>query len=136
VEKIAAIQEIVQPAVKHTPSIAYNAQEPILRSAINALQQPPQTIAINTKAIIAEQQQALLSQQNLFKEELQKRTLALAELQGALDRMQQAQLAKDTENARMAKELEDLKFELYTLLRIESYVNPKEEQSNLAAASF
>ena len=135
VAAVTTIQKAAEIPATEPKKISYRSEEPILRFAVHALQQPPQSFVADTKAIIAQLQQAILSQQNLFKEELQKRTTSLSDLQSALDRMQQALLTKETENTRMAKELEDLKFELYTLLRIESYAtSTKEEQ--LTAASF
>lgn len=77
------------------------------------------------QSVLQEKDQALLSQKDLFTEELEKKNQALFELQKVLQE-------KESELARQAKELQDVKFELYTLLRIEAY-SPKE---NLTAASF
>lgn len=137
-EPTAAIPEQAVKIAVAAPKVTYEARLPILDFAKNALGCTPKLHIPNTKAIIAEQQQALASQKSLFTEELEKRTHALSELQEALNQMQQALQAKESELHNQTKEIEDLKFELYTLLRIESYVSPhKEQESNkLAAASF
>ncbi|MCE5294844.1 MAG: hypothetical protein LLF94_09575 [Chlamydiales bacterium] len=130
-QPIAPPQAVIVAESK--PKISYQQKSPILASAKTALTARPQVQIANHKAIIEEQKRALLSQQNLFTEELEKKTATLNELQASLEHALNALKAKDIETAKQAKELEDLKFELYTLLRIESYVTPKE---NLAAASF
>lgn len=138
---VAAPPQVLKTAVE-APKISYQAHAPILDFAKNALLLAPRSanrISIpNTKAIIAEQQQALASQKSLFTEELEKRTHALSQLQETIGHLQKALQAKESEVQNQTKEIEDLKFELYTLLRIESYVSPqKEQESNkLAAASF
>lgn len=130
--------KVDSPKVIQETKISHKPDAPILNFAKKAIRSAPMAHLPNTKALIKEQQQAIESQKNLFTEELEKRTYALRELQEALDRTQQALEAKESALAKQTKEIEDLKFELYTLLRIESYAGPQKEQdaSSLAAASF
>ncbi len=104
--------------------------------AKTALKAAPQQSAPNYKAIIEEQSQALISQKNLFTEELEKRESKLHQLQETVLRLEQSLEAKIEESHRQKKELDDLKFEMYTLLRIESYVGTKNESEKLVTASF
>ncbi|MBS0635661.1 MAG: hypothetical protein JSR37_09385 [Verrucomicrobia bacterium] len=87
--------------------------DPIVTTALVSFNRHPD---YSLKALIEEKDQALLSQKGLFTEELEKKNQALHELQMALQE-KEALLASQT------KELEDAKFELYTLLRIESYAS-------------
>ncbi len=117
-EKVVQVvhQEPIQaPASK---KVTIETQEPIVNFAQKAISTPARCYLPDVKAIIDEKDRALRSQQDLFKEELEKHAQTVAELQKAI-------YAKD-------KELQDVKFELYTMLRIESYQSPKEQ----AAASF
>ncbi len=129
----------VTNTIEQESTFIYESSAPILACAKNALLQHPKYAISNDKKIIDEQLQALDSQKNLFTEELEKRNKAISGLQEALERAQLALNTKESETLRQAKELEDLKFELYTLLRIESYVgkeNQSEPSSKLATASF
>ncbi len=103
------------------------APEPILGFVKDVLKSAPKQSLPDLKAELA-------SQQALFAEELEKKNQALQDLQKALDSVKLSLSSKEAETLRLQKELEDVKFELYTLLRIESYRDSKSEK--LAAASF
>lgn len=102
---------------------------PIVATALNTLIVPTKYTYPNYKATIEEQKNAILSQKNLFEEELANRTAAIRDLKTALEAAKAELAAKEADALKQAKELEDLKFELYTLLRIESH-------GKLATASF
>lgn len=126
-------KEKEETPITSAPKIAVQASSPIVDYAKRSFLKPVTATLPDVRAIIEEKDQALTSQKELFKEELEKHSLAIAELKKALNMAEDALYAKNLECARQTKELQDVKFELYTLLRIESYGNPKEK---LAAASF
>ncbi len=141
-QEVSQTPVAIQAPAAQTPKFTFEKQNSALADiARTTLFSSPKHSLKSHKAVIAEQEQALLSQKNLFTEELEKKTLAIQALQKALDRSEQALSAKEAELAKHTKELADLKFEMYTLLRIESYVDQTNSQNTptsnkLAAASF
>jgi hypothetical protein len=127
---------VPEPVVQTKPPIKKLDQSPIANYAKNALKRPIPYKAQSTGALIEEQKLALVQQRDYFLHEGEKNAQAIKELQEALNTASQALSTKDAEFQAQAAEMANLKFEMYTLLRIDSYMAEKEPSKNLLTASL
>lgn len=88
----------------------------------------------NLKAIVTEQERLI----NLYKEDKEQKERLVLELQKNLEETRKQLQTKESQCQSQEQELANLKFEMYTLLRIDSYMSPKEsvESNKLVTASF
>lgn len=112
---------------------------PILSFFKKALASKPTCKMADSKAALKEatinEQERLIQ---LMQEENRQKEKLLVELQKHVEMTQQLLAEKDEQLQSQELELKNLKFEMYTLLRIDSYMGSKEssESNKLVSASF
>lgn len=109
-------------------------ESPILSYFKKALPAKPTCKMPDTKAALKEQERLI----QLMQEENRQKEKLLVELQKHVEMTQQLLAEKEQQLQSQELELKNLKFEMYTLLRIDSYMGSKEssDSNKLVSASF
>lgn len=132
-------QEKVLLQKEEKVKISQLADSPILSFFKKALACKPACKMADSKAALKEatikEQERLIQ---LMQEENRQKEKLLVELQKHVEMTQQLLSEKDEQLQSQEQELKNLKFEMYTLLRIDSYMGSKEssESNKLVSASF
>ena len=127
-------EQVVVPAQDAGLKIAQVTQSPVLDFFKRVVPAKPSQMLPDLKARLQEQERLIARLQ----EENAKKEAHLAQLQMHAEETSQALAEKEAQIQSQSQELTNLKFEMYTLLRIDSYMDPKSssDSNKLVSASF